>query len=103
MLADYLNLKTGNYKMKIITNVELSLGYQHWKKLMLENEKFRQENQIQLLAYGHEEGNENKVWVVMEVPSLEHMAGVMNKPEMIQMREKAGAIIETQKMIKLVE
>ena len=61
--------------MKIITNVELSLGYQHWKKLMLENEKFRQENQIQLLAYGHEEGNENK----------------------------AGAIIETQKMIKLVE
>jgi hypothetical protein len=89
--------------MKIITNVELSLGYQHWKKLMLENEKFRQKNQIQLLAYGHEEGNENKVWVVMEVPSLEHMAGVMNKPEMIQMREKAGAIIETQKMIKLVE
>ena len=70
---------------------------------MLENEKFRQENQIQLLAYGHEEGNENKVWVVMEVPSLEHMAGVKNKPEMIQMREKAGAIIETQKMIKLVE
>jgi hypothetical protein len=89
--------------MKIITNVELSLGYQHWKKLMLENKKFRQENQIQLLAYGHEEGNENKVWVVMEVPSLEHMAGVMNKPKMIQMREKAGAIIETQKMIKLVE
>ena len=40
---------------------------------------------------------------MMEVPSLEHMAGVMNKPEMLQMREKAGAIIETQKMIKLVE
>ena len=89
--------------MKIIINVELSLGYQHWKKLMLENEKFRQENQMQLLAYGHEEGNENKVWAVMEVPSLEHMAGMMNKPEMIKMREKAGAIIKTQKMIKLVE
>jgi len=41
VLADHLNLKTGNYKMKIITNVELSLGYQHWKKLMLENKKLR--------------------------------------------------------------
>ncbi|MDG2299143.1 MAG: hypothetical protein P8L40_05925 [Planktomarina sp.] len=89
--------------MKIITNVELSLGYEHWKKLMLENEKFRQENQINLLAYGHEEGNENKVWAVTEVPSMEHLAGVMNKPEMLKVREEAGAIIETQKMIKLVE
>ena len=89
--------------MKIITNVELSLGYQHWKKLMLENESFRQENEIKLLAYGHEEDNENKGWAVTEVPAMEHMAGVMNKPEMIKIREEAGAIIETQKMIKLVE
>ena len=89
--------------MKIITNVELSLGYQHWKKLMLENESFRQENEIKLLAYGHVEGNENKVWAVTEVPSMEHMAGVMNRPEMIKIREKAGSILETQKMIKLVE
>ena len=89
--------------MKIITNVELSLGYQHWKKLMLENEGFRQENEIKLLAYGHEENNENKVWAVTEVPSMEHMASVMNKPEMIKIREEAGAILETQKMIKLVE
>ena len=89
--------------MKIISNVELSLGYEHWKQKMLENEKFRQENKMHLLAYGYEEGNENKVWVVMEVPSMEHMASIINKPEMIKLREEAGAIIETQKMIKLVE
>jgi len=58
---------------------------------------------MNLLAYGHEDGNENKVWVVMDVPSMEHMASVINKPEMIKLREEAGAIIETQKMIKLVE
>ena len=58
---------------------------------------------MDLLAYGHEDGNENKVWVVMDVPSMEHMASVINKPEMIKLREEAGAIIETQKMIKLVE
>jgi len=28
--------------------------------------------------------------------------GLMNKPEMIKLREEAGAILETQKMIKLV-
>ena len=89
--------------MKIITNVELSLGYEHWKQKMLENESFRLENKMNLLAYGHEDGNENKVWVVMDVPSMEHMASVINKPEMIKLREEAGAIIETQKMIKLVE
>ena len=89
--------------MKIITNVELAQGYEHWKQKMLENESFRQRNQMYLLAYGHEEGNENKVWVVMDVPSMEHMASIIDKPEMIKLREEAGAIIETQKMIKLVE
>ena len=89
--------------MKIITHVELSLGYEHWKQKMLENESFRLENKMNLLAYSHEDGNENKVWVVMDVPSMEHMASVINKPEMIKLREEAGAIIETQKMIKLVE
>ena len=89
--------------MKIISNVELSLGYEHWKQKMLENENFRQENQLYLLAYGHEDGNENKVWVVMDVPSMEHMASIINKPEMIKLRKEAGAIIETQKMIKLIE
>ena len=39
----------------------------------------------------------------MEVPSLEHMARIINKPEMVKLREEAGAIIETQQMIPLVE
>ena len=81
----------------------MSLGYEHWKQKMLENESFRVENKMNLLAYGHEDGNENKVWVVMDVPSMEHMASVINKREMIKLREEAGASIETQKMIKLVE
>jgi len=41
--------------------------------------------------------------VVMDVPSMEHMAGVMNKPEMIKIRQEAGAILASQQMIKLVE
>tara|TARA_X000000368_G_scaffold100057_1_gene77132 strand:- start:398 stop:631 length:234 start_codon:yes stop_codon:yes gene_type:complete len=60
------------------------------------------ENQINVVAYGHEAENENKVWVVMDIPSMEHMMGLINEPEMIKLREEAGAILETQKMIKLV-
>ncbi len=89
--------------MKIIMSVELSLGYNNWKEKFLANEKFRQENQIGLLAYGHEEGNENKIWVVMEAPSLAYIASAINKPEMIKLRQDAGAIIETQRIIPLVE
>jgi hypothetical protein len=88
--------------MKVITTVELSKGYAHWKKLFEANEDFRQKNQMNVIAYGHEEDNENKIWAVMEIPSLEHMMGLINESEMIKMREEAGAILETQKMIKLV-
>ena len=88
--------------MKVITSVELSKGYEHWKELFLSNEDFRKENQINVVAYGHEAENENKVWAVMDIPSMEHMMGLMNKPEMTKLREEAGAILETQKMIKLI-
>ena len=51
--------------MKIITSVELSKGYEHWRGMFLANEDFRQEHGINVLAYGHEEGNKDKVWVCM--------------------------------------
>ena len=38
----------------------------------------------------------------MDIPSMEHMMSLINEPEMIKLREEAGAILETQKMIKLV-
>ena len=36
--------------MKVITSVELSKGYEHWKELFLSNEDFRQKNQINVVA-----------------------------------------------------
>ena len=88
--------------MKVITSVELSKGYKHWKELFLANEDFRQKNQINVIAYGHEAENDSKVWAVMDIPSMEHMMGLINEPEMVKLREEAGAIVEKQKMIKLV-
>ena len=52
--------------MKIISSVELSKGYEHWRDLFLANENFRQNHGINVLAYGHEEGNKDKVWVCMD-------------------------------------
>ena len=50
-----------------------------------------------------EEGNKDKVWVCMEVESMEKMMSTVDKPEMIKLREEAGAKIETQTFVKLIE
>ena len=42
------------------------------------------------------------MWAIMDIPSMEHMMSLINEPEMVKLREEAGAIVETQKMIKLV-
>ena len=47
--------------MKIIMNLEVSKGYSIWKEVFLNNEDNRQRHNVKVLAYGHEEGNENKV------------------------------------------
>ena len=66
--------------MKIISSVQLSKGYEHWRGMFLANEDFRQEHGINVLAYGHEEGNKDKVWVCMEVDSMEKMMSTVDKP-----------------------
>ena len=64
--------------MKIISSVLLSLGYEHWKQKMLENEKFRQENQMYLLAYEHEEPSKTTTFLeYKEILSLTTAAGAM--------------------------
>ena len=51
----------------------------------------------------NEEGNENKIQAVLEIPSMETMKEMLKDPDMMKMRENASVIFETQKMIKLVE
>ena len=89
--------------MKIITNFEISKGYSVWKEAFVKNEPMRQKHTIKTLAYGHEEGNENNVYSVLEIPSMETMQELLKEPEMIELRENAGVVFETQKMTKLVE
>ena len=89
--------------MKIISSVELSKGYKHWKSMFDANEDFRQKHGIKVLAVGHEEGNEDKIWTCIEVESMETLMATVNTPEMIKLREEAGGKIETQTFVRLVE
>ena len=59
----------------------------------------RQRHNVKILAYGHEENN---VYSVIELPSLETMQNMLKEPEMLELKENAGVIFETQKIIKLV-
>ena len=89
--------------MKIISSVELTKGYQHWKSLFDANEQLRSEHGVKVLAVGHEPDNENKVWTCIEVESMEKMMAMANSPGMIKLREEAGAKIETQTWTQLIE
>ena len=89
--------------MKIISSVELTKGYAHWKGLFDANEPLRQEHGVKVLAVGHEPDNENKVWTCIEVESMEKMMAMANSPGMIKLREEAGAKLDTQTWTQLVE
>lgn len=89
--------------MKIIMNFELTKGYPVWKKAFENNEPMRQKHNVKTLAYGHEEGNENNAFSVIEIQSFDDMQNLLKEPEMIELRENAGVNFETQKTIKLVE
>ena len=52
--------------MKIIMNFEISKGYQTWIEAFLKNEAMRQRHNVNVLAYDHEEGNENNVYSVTD-------------------------------------
>ena len=55
------------------------------------------------MAAGHAKDDENKVWTCIEVESMEKMMEMANSPGMIKLREEAGAKIDTQTWVALVE
>ena len=89
--------------MKIIMNVEITEGYEKWKKLFLSVDAQREKYGIKVLAYGHTKGNENKIYQVLEVESMEKMQEAMSNPELQKMRTDAGVDLDSQKITFLVE
>ena len=89
--------------MKIISSVELTKGYAHWRSLFDANNALREEYGVKVLAAGHAKDDENKVWTCIEVESMEKMMEMANSPGIIKLREEAGAKLDTQTWVALVE
>ena len=89
--------------MKIIMNVEINEGYEKWKQLFVSADDAREKYGIKVLAYGHPKDNENKIYQVLEVESMEKMQEAMQDPEIVKARTDAGVNLDTQELVFLVE
>ena len=87
--------------MKVITKFKVTKGYEVWKKAFDSNEAMRLQRGVRVLAYGHETGNENSVYTVVEMNSVEDKR--LDDPVMIKSREEAGVDHASLKIITLVE
>jgi len=87
--------------MKVISNFEVTKGYEVWKKAFESNEATRQKNNVRVLAYGHEKGNESNVYTVVEMNSIEDKQ--LKEPSMVELRENAGVNHASLKITSLVE
>ena len=87
--------------MKVISNFEVTKGYEFWKKEFESNEAMRLKNNVRVLAYGHEKGNESNVYTVVEMNSIKDKQ--LKEPSMIELRENAGVNHASLKITSLVE
>ena len=89
--------------MKIIMNVEITEGYAKWKQLFESADAAREKYGVKVLAYGHPKDNENKIYQVLEVESMEKMQEAMQDPEIAKARTDAGVNLDSQEIVFLVE
>ena len=79
----------------------MTKDYEVWKKAFESNEARRLQRGMRVLAYGHENGNENSVYTVVEMNSVEDKR--LEDPVMIKSREEAGVDHTSLEIIPLVE
>ena len=89
--------------MKIIMSVEIGEGYAKWKELFESADDARKKYGVKVLAYGHPKDNENKVYQVLEIESMEKMQEALKDPEIAKARTEAGVKLDTQEVVFLVE
>ena len=87
--------------MIVISNFEVTKGYKVWKKAFESNEAMRQKNNVKVIAYGYEKGNESNVYTVVEMNSIEDKK--LKEPNMIESRKNAGVNHASLKITSLVE
>ena len=89
--------------MKLYTNFELSKGYQHWKAGFDDLGPELRAVGMKVIYRACEADNENKVHMILEMPSIETAKKLMGNPEIRQKRIEAGVIIDSQIIIPLAD
>ena len=89
--------------MKVYTNFELSNGYEHWKAGFDDLGPEMRAVGMKVIYRGCEADNENKVHMILEMPSIETAQKFMGNPEIQQKRVEAGVILDSQVIIPLAD
>ena len=89
--------------MKIIISAKITEGYSKWREAFVSADALRGKYDMKVLAWGHPKGDENKVYQVVEVESMERMQEAIKDPEIENLRLNAGVDFETQEVIVLEE
>tara|TARA_Y100001936_G_scaffold244071_1_gene283883 strand:+ start:4874 stop:5146 length:273 start_codon:yes stop_codon:yes gene_type:complete len=84
--------------MKVIVNFEVSKGFDHWKSVFDAHEADRNAWGITKVFSGVQADNPERIFVCMDVESMEKMKEFMTNPEVAAIREEAGIKMETQDM-----
>ena len=87
--------------MKVYTNFKLSKGYEHWKAGFDDLGPELRAVGMKVIYRACEADNENKVHMILEMPSIETAKKLMGNPEIQQKRVEAGVIIDSQVIIPL--
>ena len=89
--------------MKVYTTFELSKGYEHWKAGFDDLGPEMRAVGMKVIYRACEADNENKVHMILEMPSIETAKKLMGNPEIQQKRGEAGVIIDSQVIIPLAD
>ena len=89
--------------MKVYSNLDLSKGYKHWKASLDDLGPEMRAVGKKFIFFGCESDDENKVHMIIEMPSIETAKKFMKNPEIEQKRVQAGVILDSQVVIPLAD
>ena len=79
---------------KVIASFQVK-DWEQWKSAYVAHSETRESAEIKTVYFGHELENQNKVHVLMDVPSFDTLQNFMQHPDNQKVIEEAGHIQES--------
>ncbi len=81
--------------MIVKLNIDLSKGFEPWKKMFFQNEKRLNEHGGSLLFAGTEKENDNKLTIILKFNNPEGLNKFLSDEDLKKTRSEAGVLLET--------